>query len=216
MIDEVAESGRGREHRKRLTRRALREAALELALERGLAAVPVETIAARAGVSTRTFFNYFDTKEDAVLLDLFLVPDATLEGLANGTGPDPWGELREVFAADIAHAVQAHGDLPQIMRLHASTPSLNGRQLAIFGAFEARLSDAIRRRVGGGDAEQVRARMMSGSCLTASRVGLASWVDAGRAGDVANDVRQAFDTLAPAFRGPAGSPGRISAAHRPR
>ncbi len=56
-----------RERKKQLTRRDLHRAALELAQELGVDATTVDTIAARAGVSTRTFFNYFATKDDALL-----------------------------------------------------------------------------------------------------------------------------------------------------
>jgi AcrR family transcriptional regulator len=56
-----------RERKKLETRQALADAAIKLAVERGLENVTVEDIAARAGVSQRTFFNYFPSKEDAVL-----------------------------------------------------------------------------------------------------------------------------------------------------
>jgi AcrR family transcriptional regulator len=48
-------------------RTAIHRAALELVAERGLAGVTVEEISERAGVSPRTFFNYWTTKENAVL-----------------------------------------------------------------------------------------------------------------------------------------------------
>lgn len=38
-----------------------------MTLEDGPAAVTIESVALRAGVSKRTFFNYFPTKEDAIL-----------------------------------------------------------------------------------------------------------------------------------------------------
>ncbi|WP_181273405.1 TetR family transcriptional regulator [Brevibacterium oceani] len=56
-----------RSKKARMTRNALHEAAITRVLEDGLAAATVATIAADAGVSTRTFFNYFDTKEDAIV-----------------------------------------------------------------------------------------------------------------------------------------------------
>jgi AcrR family transcriptional regulator len=56
-----------RERKKLETRQALADAAIKLAVERGLENVTVEDIAAQAGVSQRTFFNYFPSKEDAVL-----------------------------------------------------------------------------------------------------------------------------------------------------
>ena len=45
----------------------IHESAVTLVLERGLPEATIAAIAERAGVSVRTFFNYFPTKEDAVL-----------------------------------------------------------------------------------------------------------------------------------------------------
>jgi AcrR family transcriptional regulator len=58
----------GRRDRKKLqTRAALVDAALRLAVERGLAHVTVEDISEAADVSPRTFFNYFGSKDEAIL-----------------------------------------------------------------------------------------------------------------------------------------------------
>jgi len=56
-----------REQNRRETWDALHRAAADLALDGGPAAVTVDAVAARAGVSTRTFFNYFATKDDAII-----------------------------------------------------------------------------------------------------------------------------------------------------
>ncbi|WP_330253948.1 TetR family transcriptional regulator [Nocardia sp. NBC_00565] len=56
-----------RERKKLDTRKALSDAALELAFERGLANVTRDDIAARAGVSVRTFNNYFTGKHEALV-----------------------------------------------------------------------------------------------------------------------------------------------------
>ncbi|BCJ52414.1 hypothetical protein Asp14428_38890 [Actinoplanes sp. NBRC 14428] len=69
-----------RELRKRETWRLVHGTALRLMTERGFDAVSVDDIVAAAGVSRRTFFNYFADKESVVF------------------DPDPddpalWGEL---------------------------------------------------------------------------------------------------------------------------
>ncbi len=71
-----------RERKKLATRRSLRRIALDLVTERGFAHVTVDDIAEAADVSTRTFFNYFPSKEAALF----------------GADPDQVAELRERVA----------------------------------------------------------------------------------------------------------------------
>src|SRR5919205_4414929 len=56
-----------RERKKLATRQALHQAAVGLAVERGLERLTVEAIADAADVSRRTFSNYFPNKEEALL-----------------------------------------------------------------------------------------------------------------------------------------------------
>ena len=62
---------------KRISREVLGEAATELFLERGYAAVSVDDIAKTAGVSRATFFNYFSAKVDVLFVEI----DAALDEL---------------------------------------------------------------------------------------------------------------------------------------
>src|ERR1700722_20350499 len=56
-----------RDRKKNDTRRALRDAALALVAERGLAHVTIEDITEAVDIAPRTFFNYFPSKESAVI-----------------------------------------------------------------------------------------------------------------------------------------------------
>lgn len=59
---------------------AIHNAAADHVLEHGWAATTVDKIATRAGISNRTFFNYFPTKEDAILGSRTpAIPDSALE-----------------------------------------------------------------------------------------------------------------------------------------
>ena len=58
-----------RERKKAETRRAIRDAALERALELGVEHLTVTEITEAVDISPRTFFNYFSCKEDALVTD---------------------------------------------------------------------------------------------------------------------------------------------------
>ncbi|MFD6364649.1 TetR/AcrR family transcriptional regulator, partial [Streptomyces roseolus] len=68
MVEGVPAEGGLRERKKRATRAALVEAAVRLAVERGVENVTVDAISAAAGVSTRTFFNYFDSRDEVFVM----------------------------------------------------------------------------------------------------------------------------------------------------
>jgi AcrR family transcriptional regulator len=72
-----------REQKKRLMRQQLSDTATEMFMERGFDAVRVSEVAAACGVSEKTVFNYFPTKE-SLLLDRWDFTMASLrKGLAN-------------------------------------------------------------------------------------------------------------------------------------
>ncbi|WP_242497576.1 TetR/AcrR family transcriptional regulator [Microbacterium protaetiae] len=56
-----------RERKREQTRRRLENAAVTIVLDGGLDALTIDAVSERAEVSPRTFFNYFDSKEDAIL-----------------------------------------------------------------------------------------------------------------------------------------------------
>jgi AcrR family transcriptional regulator len=110
-----------RERKKQRTRRAIHDAAFALAAERGLAQVTVGDICAEAGISERTFFNYFPSKAAATLG----IPDTALSDeqerrFLQGRGPlvDDLCEL----VAGIAGGPE--GDIPRIKRLMGFEPDL--------------------------------------------------------------------------------------------
>lgn len=70
----------------------IHEAAYSLALAEGLGKTTVEAIADAAGVSKRTFFNYFATKEDAVMgIQAPTMSEDAIAAFRAGDGQDVFG-----------------------------------------------------------------------------------------------------------------------------
>ncbi|MFD7705332.1 TetR/AcrR family transcriptional regulator [Streptomyces caelestis] len=153
MSEKGAAQGGLRERKKRATRAALFEAAVRLAAEHGAEKATVEAISAAAGVSVRTFFNYFDTRDDA-----FLVIDADAGARMRQAVLDapaalsPLQALREAMAAELAEAEQQH----ELWRLHArvlhASPHLLVRALGAHMADETELAEVIAARIRAGGA----------------------------------------------------------------
>jgi AcrR family transcriptional regulator len=83
----VAPSSSLRERRRRETARAIQLATVRLGCAHGLDHVTIEMISAEAGISPRTFFNYYAYKEQAVWCDPPEFDPAAVAAFAHGTRP---------------------------------------------------------------------------------------------------------------------------------
>ncbi|RSD15491.1 TetR/AcrR family transcriptional regulator [Amycolatopsis eburnea] len=118
-----------REAKKQRTRKALIEAALLLFDEHGYEATTTAAIAAAAGVSPATFFNYFAGKEDVVFADQHLYDEILAGAFAAAPADEPVADLvfRTLGALATADAWSFPLDHPLTAvrtRLIASVPAL--------------------------------------------------------------------------------------------
>ena len=115
-----------RARKKAETWSAIHEAAAALAVQHGVEGTTVEAVAAAAGVSPRTFFNYFPAKEDAVLgmrapsLDPELLDGFSLER-------DLLGQVSRLLLA-VSRSAYAGRDAERRRRLLQDHPSLGRRR----------------------------------------------------------------------------------------
>ena len=87
-----------RERKKQKTREAIQRAALRLFSKQGYDETTVEDIAEAAEISPSTFFNYFPTKEDVVLYDMY--DPMTIEMILKRPKDEPLNTVaREVLQA---------------------------------------------------------------------------------------------------------------------
>jgi AcrR family transcriptional regulator len=133
-----------RERKKQRTRQALRQAALKLFLERGFEATTIADITAAADVAPRTFFSYFQTKEDVVLDE----GPQRFDQLQQTLGQRPHGEpLLAAFrraAREIAADMQTQSDQQRALaRIVGSTPAIQARIRERMGQWEEQLAAMI-------------------------------------------------------------------------
>ncbi len=180
MSEKGAAGGGLRERKKRATRAALAEAAVRLAAEHGADKVTVEAISAAAGVSVRTFFNYFDSREDAfVVIDADAGARMRRAVLDAPAALSPLEALREAMAAELAEAEQQH----ELWRLHAevlhASPHLLARGVGAHMAAEADLAEALSERLratgGGATASGLYPRLLAAVAGAAVRTSVDHW-----------------------------------------
>ena len=165
-----------RERKKTATRLALHEAALRLVAERGLDGVSVDDIAARADVSPRTFFNYFATKDDAVVgLD---PAGPALQAAAFAARPASESAVEAMRAVAIEQATTMAED-PQLWPLRLQVieahPMLVAKLAAAFGESDRVLATAIAERTGTRLDDDVLPMLLAGVAAAAMRTSLHRW-----------------------------------------
>ena len=136
-----------RERKKAETRDALASAALRLADELGPDRVTVDEIAAAAGVSPRTFFNYFASKEDAIVGSTESSTSRVVQELASRPAAEaPIDALRAAVHASADHLEADPDDWIIRHRLVTRYPALGVRYAARLAAVEHELVVEIARR----------------------------------------------------------------------
>lgn len=132
------------------TRRRLAAAARRLALEQGADAVTIEQVCAEVGVSTRTFFNYFSSKEEALTgPEIPAGTEASRESfVAGGPSGDLLADL--LVLLDPSPMVEDEGreQLEALIALFEREPRLLARHLARLVGQEADVAALVARRTG--------------------------------------------------------------------
>jgi len=123
--------------------------ALRLFTDNGFENTTIEQIAAKAGVSERTFFRYFATKASVLWTEFDAEVDAIRAALEVVPGGVPMMEAirRAVVAANHYRAA----DVPELrmrMNLIASVPALTSSAAEHYDAWERAVSEFAGRRLG--------------------------------------------------------------------
>jgi AcrR family transcriptional regulator len=169
---------RRREIQKEQTRLDLALAAFELAKSEGLANVRVPQIAESVGVSTRTFNNYFPSKEAAIVWPASLRAARLTANLADR----PSGELLADALVEAVAALYGSGGQDGVPRgwldgfraLVAAEPTLQGEYLRTQAAGERALAGSIASRTGA-EPGSLEPLVLAGVVLAAERAAILHW-----------------------------------------
>lgn len=211
MMSDVSETAAApaeglRERKKRATRKALHRAALEATLDRGLSQVTVEEIAAAAEVSERTFFNYFSSKEEAVIgLDPARADRLREAVLARPAEEAPVAALRAVFL-DLAREINDDARQEWSDRFAAihQNPELVAAHLAAWSRNERAIAEAIAERTGLDAETDLYPGLVACTVADANRIASLTWKSsAGR--DLPDLVAEAIDLLGDGLPPPRGT-----------
>ena len=209
MTTDLLGPAAGRRERKKLaTRQALLDAALRLVAERGFEQVTVEDISEAVDVAPRTFFNYFATKEEAVLGDLPANEAAVRRLVAERpAGESPLEAAQQVLRSMTLQVAERREERLLRQQVIERHPALLARQLGLYAAFERAVADAVAERLGG-RADALRARVVAAAAVAAARTAVSTWM-AGRGREpLAGLVDEAFQHLRDLDRPAAGGRGR--------
>lgn len=203
-----------RERKRRATRAAIQRAVLELSAQRGFDKVTIDEISVRADISPRTFFNYFPSKEDALVGEFPNLRElvATARFLAEGAETSilsGLGRLMEAAFAALSEDREASQRRRTLLREH---PALFAKRMSYLHRFENELATIVSERLAEDDEtlasdallRERRARHISLIAFATVRYAYGNWLDRNDAKPVGEFILDAFeeltDTLATAQR----------------
>jgi len=191
-----------RERKKVATRHALGVAAMRLAIERGLDNVLVEDIAEVAGVSTRTFNNYFGSKYEAICALAFDRAMRVGAALRERPASEPiWEAVTNAVMSEYGAADRALDEEWMAgIRLVTTTPALVGEYLKVQAMTQYSLAEAIALRLGFQPAANMFPRILAAAVTAAIQAAMERWLHADPPVALAPLVRRALRQLADGMR----------------
>ncbi|WP_433251390.1 TetR family transcriptional regulator [Actinomadura nitritigenes] len=187
-----------RERTRRAVRTELAELALRLFVERGYEETTVDDIATAAGLSKRSFFRYFPSKEDVVFGDVEDLADRVAEAVrARPAEEPPWTVLRAVLR-EWGERIQSAQRDPAVLRLIESSPALRARLNQRRDAMRDRITTALCERPGP-RLDAFTADLLTGCAAAALDAANREWLRCDGAADRTDLIDRAFGVMAPAL-----------------
>jgi AcrR family transcriptional regulator len=174
------------------SRGRLEQAALALYGERGFENTTVAEIAARAGLTERTFFRYFADKREVLFSGAGTLQEVLVSAVASA--PDSAAPIDAVAAAlEAAGALlqERHEFARQRQAVIAGSTELRERELIKLASLASALADALRWR----GAPDPAAALTAEAGIAVFRVAFERWVNESNQRDLPQLIRESMDEL---------------------
>ncbi|OLZ61535.1 TetR family transcriptional regulator [Amycolatopsis keratiniphila] len=188
---------------RRRLRRALAAAAVDLFVAKGYEATTVDEIAAAAGVGRRTFFRYFDAKDDVLFANHDEIVAEMEETFA---AADPDRDPVEVACSAVGLVLDSYAaELDVSLKrftLTRTVPSLRDKEVATVDRYQRVLARYLRARFTeqGDETASLRAAVAAAAIAAANNHVLRRWLRSGGQDDIAASAAEAFALVIDAFR----------------
>jgi AcrR family transcriptional regulator len=184
-----------RERKKALARKAFIDAANKLFAEQGFEVTTVRQIAEAANMSTRTFFRYFQTKDDIVFAETQGRIDELRKRLSPYIGAAPDFAALRVALLDFAGYVQdREEEILSYSQLLDKQSHLSARRAEAWHQAALALADEMT-GADAGPGEATRVRLLTQTATVVFRNALDLWREEGPSRPFREVVDESFDTL---------------------
>ncbi|GGK52795.1 TetR family transcriptional regulator [Salinarimonas ramus] len=171
--------------------------ALVLFEEKGFDRVTVDEIASASGISRRSFFRYFATKEDVVVSGHAAFGEKIIERVkARPADEDVWVSLRRGYDVLVENVDRNPEGAARTMRVINGTASLRAHTLEKHSAWAVGLAPEIARRLGDADGRRLEADALVHASFACLDVALAHF-DPGGDASLGTTLDAAFGALRP-------------------
>jgi AcrR family transcriptional regulator len=197
-----------RERNKARARAEIADAALRLFFDRGFEGVTVDEIVSAAGVSRRTFFRYFETKEDALLAD-YPELNARLREALDAAEPDRAMAAIRAALHGMAdwYIERSEAVLARSQVIRDTSLNVAARNLEFLTQWERGVAHAVANQVGA-DAGDLLPRTAAAMIVGAFRAALTQWVRSSCGQDLHALIDQALDLIELGLQSVLSRPGK--------
>jgi AcrR family transcriptional regulator len=161
--------------KRQVVRDAIYDAAIELFASKGFDDTTIDDVAEATGISQRSFFRYFASKDDLLATSVVKVGSVLAETVA--ASPANFTTLQIVREA-VLSALNFSASSPRLRQVvDIATRSTGARQayLSRMMEVEDKLADALAARMNGQTGRSLRPRMFAGTTLSIINAAVSSW-----------------------------------------